>query len=90
MKWYLLMYLYACGSGTPSNNPTILITPTCENREVRVEMPSIEACRLVRAVNNGSKCLTEDIEEDPQAKKTFNDRWLSVPSTLPNVQLLDK
>jgi hypothetical protein len=60
MKWFLIMYVYACGSGQQGN---IVITPSCENREVRLEMPSIEVCRLVRASNKGSKCLSEDIDQ---------------------------
>lgn len=71
MKWYLLMYLYSCAGG--GIDPGI-VPGNCGNREVRIEMPSIEICRQVRGVNNGSKCLSEDIEEDPKSKKTFNDR----------------
>lgn len=76
MKWFLLMYVYACGTGTLSNNNAISISPACENREVRIEMPSIETCRQVRGVNPNARCLTEDIEEEPnKGSKLLTPPW---------------
>lgn len=69
MKWFLLMYVYACGTGSTGSG--ISISPACENREVRIAMPSIEVCRLVRGVNEGARCLTEDIEEAPNKGDRF-------------------
>jgi|SRR6185312_1636614 len=54
-KWFLLLAWYAC-SGTGS-----LPTTDC-NRDLRVDMPSLEVCRQVRAVNAGARCLTEDVD----------------------------
>jgi len=34
------------------------------NREVQLAMPSIEVCRVVRDLNQGSKCVTTDSASD--------------------------
>ena len=60
MKWYLILQIYSCTGG--GIDPGI-VPGACGNREVRVEMPSIEVCRAVRAVNPSSKCLTEDTDK---------------------------
>lgn len=59
MKWYLLFYVWV--------TPGIGIDPcmsqgVCYNKETRVEMPSLEVCRQVRAVNQNSKCISEAID----------------------------
>lgn len=63
MKWYLIINLYACHGG--GIDPGI-IQGNCTSREVRIEMPSLETCRLVRAVQMqfvNAKCLSEDLDK---------------------------
>jgi hypothetical protein len=60
MTWYLILFVYGC-----NNNQGIdpgMIPGNCYNHEQRVPMPSLEICRQVRAINNGSKCIIEDVD----------------------------
>ena len=60
MKWFLIVYMYHCTGG--GIDPGI-IPGNCGGNEARVVMPSLEVCRAVRAINAGSKCISEDIEQ---------------------------
>lgn len=47
-EWFLIVPIYHCDS--------------CVSREERLIMPSIEACREIRDLNSGTRCMTEDDE----------------------------
>lgn len=67
MKWFLIyinMIAPYCGGPDCGINPAYRSVPN----ELRVEMPSLETCREVRHVNPGSKCIGEQIEEEPGQK----------------------
>ena len=45
VEWFLILAIQSCGN--------------C-NREMQLAMPSIEVCRQVRDINQGSKCVMTD------------------------------
>lgn len=60
MQWFLVLSLYTCNGGGPDPG---IVPGNCYNREVRVQMPSLEICRQARAVNQNSKCLSEEFDK---------------------------
>lgn len=69
MKWFLIYFAMIppppCGGIDCGINPSYRAT----TQELRMEMPSIETCRAVRAVNSGSKCITEDVDQGNSSKQ---------------------
>lgn len=62
MKWFLIFIFQTwppCGGIDCGINSTYRAT----NNEIKLEMPTLEVCRQVRAVNQGSKCVSEDIDK---------------------------
>jgi hypothetical protein len=45
IEWFLVMQVMSCGN--------------C-NRAIELAMPSLEICRVVRDLNDGSKCVMTD------------------------------
>ncbi len=69
MKWFLIYFALIppppCGGIDCGINPAYRSTSV----EQRMEMPSLEVCRAVRAVNSGSKCITEDVDLGNSSKQ---------------------
>lgn len=85
MKWFLLYTVTVLAP--PCAGIDCGINPSYHNsyKEERIEMPSLETCRAVRAVNAGSHCLTEDTADAAtKGDKLFTERWKEVLPLLKN------
>lgn len=64
--WYLLFSIYGCQGG--GIDPGI-VPGACVYHDQRVVMPSLETCRQVRDVNQGSRCMAEQFDPTPPDKR---------------------
>jgi hypothetical protein len=60
LHWFLVLGIYGCVNNF-GGDPGI-IPNNCSFHDQRVQMPSLEICRVVRDLNGNSKCIAEAID----------------------------